>query len=840
MVRARCHPKQKALTLALAAALASIVSPAVKAGACYTTSGNTTDITNCTVGVSIGGAYGTVTNNAGTIQSAGIAGLYINPTTTISAIANSGTITGSQYGIEIDKTSLSPVSSVGSLTNSGTLSGPDAGLFSNGAIGTLTNSGTIGSTGSAKGILNFIDGTITSLNNNSGGLIRGGNTGIVNNGAIGVLSNNGTILAGQYGYAIYNSLGGSITTLNNGGNISAGASGIDNGGSIGTLTNSGTLSGGDFALRNESSGTLGPIINSGVIAGAIRNEASRNLIINGGSGATFGTLTGYTNGTIGGIGTITNTASSVVFGSGNLLLNDRINVGSNTVNNTGATLQVNAPMSITGNYSQGAGATLLSGVNSAAVTNGVLADTGYGRLVVSGSATIAAGAAVGLKSMGYAFAPGQRFVVVDASSAGTNYNEGSLRYSASGFTGSITGQNVTAEGRSDLVLTLGSAPTTGPATIPNSISALTGLSNYTGTSPALLNLFNAGQALNLGSSAEANRAGAQLSPVQHVSATDAAAAPIFDVLKLVSYRNDSLRLAQADGSNGTGIATGEGTLDSAMWAQPFGGHASQDMRGQVDGYGATYGGLLIGGDTAVSERWRAGAVFSYSNTLVTGRDNSSGDSTRVNAYGLTGYASYIGQPWYVNLLAGVVGQKYDTRRSISFTGFSGVADGKFNGQQYVARAEGGYPLAVGSTTVTPLASLTYSRLHQNGYTESGGNGAALAVDAAHATSVRSSLGVKIEQGFETGYGKLVPEMQLQWLHEFNHDRVVTGASYAADPTGQTVFSTVGATPVRDLADLALGVTLLRANNLSVMLRYELQLAPGFVSQTGSLRLRQLF
>ena len=844
MIRASRHPKQKAFTLALAAALASIASPAVKAGACYTTNGSTTDITNCTVGVSVGGSYGTVTNNAGTIHGSGIAGLYVNPTSTISVIANSGTITGSQYGIEIDKTNISPVSTVGTLTNSGTLSGPDAGVFSNGVIGTLTNSGTIGGTGSTKGILNFIDGTIASLNNNSGGLIRGGSTGIVNNGAIGVLSNNGTILAGQYGYAIYNSLGGSITTLNNGGNISAGASGIDNGGSIGTLTNSGTISGGDYALRNESGATLGPIANSGVIAGVIRNEASQNLTINGGSGATFGTLTGYTNGSIGGIGTITNTASSVVFGSGNLLLNDNINVGSNAVNNTGATLQVNAPMSITGNYNQGASATLLSGVNSAAVTNGVLADTGYGRLVVSGSATIAAGAAVGLKSLGYAFAPGQRFVVVDASSSGTNYNEGSLRYSASGFAGSITGQNVTADGRSDLVLTLGalspSSPATGPATIPNSIAALAGLSNYTGISPALLNLFNAGQALNLGSSAEANRAGAQLSPVQHVSATDAAAAPIFDVLKLVSYRNDSLRLAQADGGNGSGIATGEGTLDSAVWAQPFGGHASQNMRGQVDGYGANYGGLLIGGDTAVSERWRAGAVFSYSNTLVTGRDNSSGDSTRVNAYGLTGYASYIGQTWYANLLAGVVGQKYDTRRSISFTGFSGVADGKFNGQQYVARAEGGYPLAVGSTTVTPLASLTYSRLHQNGYTESGGNGAALAVDAAHATSVRSSLGVKIEQGFETGFGKLVPEVQLQWLHEFNHDRVVTGASYAADPTGQTVFSTVGATPVRDLADLALGVTLLRANNLSVMLRYELQLAPGFVSQTGSLRLRQLF
>jgi uncharacterized protein with beta-barrel porin domain len=34
--------------------------------------------------------------------------------------------------------------------------------------------------------------------------------------------------------------------------------------------------------------------------------------------------------------------------------------------------------------------------------------------------------------------------------------------------------------------------------------------------------------------------------------------------------------------------------------------------------------------------------------------------------------------------------------------------------------------------------------------------------------------------------------------------------------------------------------LLRANNLSLSVRYELQAASGFVSQTGTVRIRQLF
>jgi len=51
---------------------------------------------------------------------------------------------------------------------------------------------------------------------------------------------------------------------------------------------------------------------------------------------------------------------------------------------------------------------------------------------------------------------------------------------------------------------------------------------------------------------------------------------------------------------------------------------------------------------------------------------------------------------------------------------------------------------------------------------------------------------------------------------------------------------VGAAPVSNLADLTLGVTLLRASHLSLSARYELQAGQGFLSHTGSLKLQQLF
>ena len=873
---ARCTFLPKKTTLAVALAAVFSATAALAGPVCSpTVTGSITNpvlwsMGDCTVtgtiNVSSGTALASTGTTNGTLSNSGtISGAYfgISNTGTIGNLSNSGVVSTGVAVSGSSNTAISNTGTIGTLSNSGTISGAYFGIFNTGPIGTLSNSGTISALSGVNfsvdaGLLNgstglFNSGTIGALLNS--GTISGGISGIFNNGTIGTLTNSGVIRGSVNGISVGSQ--SSIVVLNNsvGGTIIAtgstisglsGGAAILNFGTIGTLTNSGTLSGATAALYIEAGGTLGTITNSGVIAGNIVNNSSVDLSINGGSGTVFGTLTGFD----GAAGTITNTTSNVAFGAGNLLLNDSINVGSNAVNNTAATLQVNNSVAITGNYNQGAAATLLIGVASGAVTNGLLtSDSGYGRLVVSGSATLAAGSSVELKATnGYGFAAGQRFVVIDASSSGTNYNEGSLNYGISGYSAVLTGLDASAGGRSDLVVTVvsatsGTSPVTLPtapqlATAPNAVAALTGLTNYTGTNPALLNLFDAAQALSLGSSAAATRAGTQLSPISQASSSRAAAAPELDVSGIVSAHSDSLRLAQADGDSG--IATGESPPDLGVWGQGFGGHASQNERDQVDGYSANYGGLLLGVDKSLSDRLRAGGVFSYSNALVNSGGNSAGDSMRVNSYGLLGYASFDGKPWYVNVSMGAVQQRYDTTRAVNFTGFSGVANGQFNGTQYVAQTEVGYPLALGAVTLTPLVSLTYSHLNQDAYTESGGNGAALSIGATRTTSVKTDMGLKVEHAFATSYGALVPDVQLAWRHEYDNTKVLTNASFAADPTGQTGFSTLGASPESDLAVMSVGVTLLRANNLTLTARYELQAASGYLAQTGSVRLRQLF
>lgn len=398
--------------------------------------GTLTNQSGGTIALASVGAQGSDIVNTGTIDVLSNSGVIGNGTTELYGVDNAagGTLTqlnneqgGTIYGYY---TAIENAGTLGTLSNSGTIIGWTAAVDNKGTIGQLANTGAIrailGGGSSGVGVNNNASGNIGTLTNN--GLIYGSKSGVYNDGTIGTLSNTGTITGALYG--IKNDTTGTITQLSNSGTISGAQFGIGNVGTIDNLLNSGEISSAGTAIGIANAGRIGLLNNAGVIAGNIVNQSTNDLSISGGTGSIFGTLTGFGNT----VGTITNTTSNVVFVSGNQLLNDNVNVGSNAVNNTGATLQVNHVVAITGNYAQDANATLLVGVSDGAAASGSLTtDAGYGRLVVSGSATVASGSNVTLQKLNaYGFAAGQRFVVIDANTTGTNYNANQLVYSIAG------------------------------------------------------------------------------------------------------------------------------------------------------------------------------------------------------------------------------------------------------------------------------------------------------------------------------------------------------------------------------------------------------------------------
>jgi len=667
-----------------------------------------------------------------------------------------------------------------------------------------------------------VSGTITASQSNSAALQVSGFSSLTNNGTI--TSGTGSSPSG-YVQAIY----------------------IDSGTTLGTLTNNGTINGASYAIYNDH-GTITNLINTGSIAGAgIFNMGAINTLNNS------GTISGGFSNYYGTIATLINSGTLSGGFSNYGVIGDLSSTGSmvGTITNNG-TLGISSEVSITGNYVQSSSGTLSIGVTDSASTtlSGVVSETGYGRLVVSGNATIASGSSIVLRSVSgsYGFAAGQRFVVVQAAGSSTNYNASSLLYSATGYSGTVTGSVVADGSYSDLLLTLSSSSSGGSgggsstpnisATTPNAVSALSGLFNYSGVNASLLNVFNASAAL--GSTSEANRAGAQLSPASNAAATtQASSAQTQSVLNVAAAHVDGLRIAQADGASG--IATGERANNVALWGQVFGGKATQDQRDNVSGYSANYNGLLIGGDKLLNDAWRLGALVSYANTSISNRDDNSGSSADLKSYGLIAYAGYTADSWYLDLSGGVVRHKYNTTRLIDFSGFTGTAYGNYNGTQSVLSAEAGYPIRLDATTVlTPIAGLNYSKLSQDGYTESGGNGAALTIASNNSTSLKSDLGAKLERSFATSYGSLAPSVQLTWRHEYHDTSLRSIANFAADTSGTTSFTTFGAKPIANTGIVALAATLTRSANMTLTARYTVEAGGGYMSQTADVRLRYQF
>ncbi|MGQ0457603.1 MAG: autotransporter outer membrane beta-barrel domain-containing protein [Hyphomicrobium sp.] len=267
----------------------------------------------------------------------------------------------------------------------------------------------------------------------------------------------------------------------------------------------------------------------------------------------------------------------------------------------------------------------------------------------------------------------------------------------------------------------------------------------------------------------------------------------------------------------------------AMWAQAFGAILDQDRRDHVDGYDADLYGGLVGYDNLLSPTARIGVAIGYGNASIDGSGDTSRNATDIDSYLVELYGAVKGEGWYVSGRTGYAWHSYDTLRVVDVP-ISDRAVGDYDGQQFNAAIELGAPNRVNGFIVTPVASLTYSYLEQDAYTETSGLGIALAISEQRTHSLVSGLGVK-------ALAPLSPNAALEaraiWLHEFADDSQSVTAAFAA---GGGSFTASGPAVGRDTADL--GIRLIGQINpgATFEINYDANIRPDYVAHVGSTRL----
>lgn len=130
---------------------------------------------------------------------------------------------------------------------------------------------------------------------------------------------------------------------------------------------------------------------------------------------------------------------------------------------------------------------------------------------------------------------------------------------------------------------------------------------------------------------------------------------------------------------------------------------------------------------------------------------------------------------------------------------------------FYATLSGGYNIEAGSLIFTPALSLNYLRNDIDSYRErmsdptAPGGSLAIAYDSQTYTSFNSRLGFMVARAFSSSVGVWVPQLSLDWVHEFSGDQDRIDARFVSDLSATPlIISTTN--PDRNYFDLGLGIS----------------------------------
>ena len=735
-------------------------------------------------------------NTGGILRSTSTSILSTNAANAAVVINNSGTIaaiSGSTAAID-----LSGMSGNATITNAGTISGSITfGDGTNGLTSTGTTSGTITGGTSADSV------TLTGATHT--GLVTLGA------GANGLTVSNSTFIGNYTGGANVDTVNikdSSVFT----GNIAT-AAGADN------ITVSNSRVNGNITSGN---GLTTMVLTNATISGTITDSQASDsdvLTINGqntfnqiGAISGFETVNVNTNAVLTeGAGAISGANALTLAAAKTLTVNNSLTLGSGGTLTNNGTLNVAAGKTINADtFTIGAGSSVGIGISDSTHAGKLIVANGLGAT----SMTINLG-----NNAGY-IASGTSFTIVDGGATSTNAtilnsNTGVYRFS--------TARTSTNQ---DISLTITRVGTDSVVTGEDNKSVAAALDTVTANTNAALKAVHS-EIGKQSTAADVNNIVESLTP--SIDGAGAASVNVtVDTGNQISNRLASVR--------GTGIATGDAMASQHMWLQGFGSSVSQDDKGGNRGYDASAGGVSLGVDTdTLLEGYTTGLAFSYGHASVDSNASSSA-STDIDSYVGTLYGSRVFDGGvFVNGQVGGGYNKYDMERNVIGVG---KATGNTNGFQGTAKLETGKDFAADGFTLTPLASLQYTYLNMDKYTETGAGGASLTVNPDALNAVDAGVGGQVAYAIPLNDGgTLKPTAHAKYIYHLGDRKMGTTSSFTG---GGASFNTSGVEADRSSVNLGAGLLLTTVAGTDLSVNYDADIRSNLIGHTGQLKARWAF
>ena len=272
-----------------------------------------------------------------------------------------------------------------------------------------------------------------------------------------------------------------------------------------------------------------------------------------------------------------------------------------------------------------------------------------------------------------------------------------------------------------------------------------------------------------------------------------------------------------------------------VWTEGFGYHGHQERKDDFNGYRANTWGTMLAVETPLlCNGLRAGLGVGYASTDL--KQRQYGNKTDIDNYQGTVYLNYETACWFIDGGFSFGWNHYDGKRHISFGAVDRTAHAEYDGQAYTGFAVAGYQRYYNCFEITPLASLLYTHLVFDDYTETGADSLNLHVNKQHYDYLESGLGLKIAYLLKARCGTYIPEVHSLWLHDFYDNGLDVTASFTGIGAVGGDFTNTGPRFDRNTGNIGGSITFVANNNWSIQLLYDYERSSSYFDHQGLIQL----
>jgi outer membrane autotransporter protein len=248
--------------------------------------------------------------------------------------------------------------------------------------------------------------------------------------------------------------------------------------------------------------------------------------------------------------------------------------------------------------------------------------------------------------------------------------------------------------------------------------------------------------------------------------------------------------------------------------------------------------VTIGADTPVGNLI-LGASGGYSQANV--EYDTVVSESDIQTLGLNLYGSYKTKNYFIDTILFYSNHSSDTERKIEVGTLKETAKSDYDANEYGVYLNFGYPFAFNNGwTITPNASLEYSKYEQDAFTEKSASNAGLIVSGTDTDSIASGLGFSVEKVIECPVWKIIPSLSVLWRHEFADTADTIEANFVGYENDLETFKIEGYDQGADTFATQVGLTVYNGANTELFLNYDLGVKKDLIANSVTAGLKFYF